>query len=311
MPLKRASIVAIQSAPTVNKVTEMSPVQESMRRVHVLLPLPLGGTYVYRAMLNVMAGAFVEVPLGRRQVTGVVWDAPRGDSDDVDIDDSRLRDIIAILDTPPIPSAMRRFVDWVAAYTVHPPGVVLRMAMSVPAALAPALPVRAFRRADVMTDLRLTPARRRVLALLADGPPWTAVEIARECGVSAGVVKGLAQAGALVTVMLPSRPPPPAPDPESIGPVLSVDQQRVAAALVATGQSEAGFSVTLLDGVTGSGKTEVYFEAMAETLRQGCQVLVLLPEIALTAQWFSRFEARFGASAPPSLPAAAPAGAGT
>ncbi|MEQ8371078.1 MAG: primosomal protein N' [Alphaproteobacteria bacterium] len=291
MPAKRASTAA-DDPP----VTDAPPIVAT-QRVHVLLPLPLGGTYVYRAEQEVTAGAFVLVPLGRRQVVGVVWDGPCGDSGDAAIAESRLRDVAAVLDAPAMPVAMRSFVEWVAAYTVQAPGAVLRMAMSVPAALTPALPVRAYGRSRKAANVRLTPARQRVLDLLADGPPRTASDIAREAGVSAGVVKGLATAGILHEVALPARRSLPPPDPDSAGPDLSADQAAAAAALVAACQTDAGYSVTLLDGVTGSGKTEVYFEAVAEALRRGRQVLVLLPEIALTAQWFARFEARFGGAA--------------
>jgi len=131
-----------------------------------------------------------------------------------------------------------------------------------------------------------------VLAFLADTPPLPAAEIARQAGVSAGVVKGLAEAGALRPVLLPPAPPPPLPDPDLKRADLAPDQATAAAALAeAVGQ---GYRATLLDGVTGSGKTEVYFEAIAATLKAGEQVLVLLPEIALTPHWLERFEARFG-----------------
>ncbi|HLB81229.1 MAG TPA: primosomal protein N', partial [Dongiaceae bacterium] len=143
-------------------------------------------------------------------------------------------------------------------------------------------------------SLRLTPARRRVLAALADGPPRPTVELARAAAVGPGVVKALATAGALAPATLP---PPPAfapPDGARPGPPLSPPQAAAASALVA-GVAAGGFAVTLLDGVTGAGKTEVYFEAIAAALRAGRQALVLLPEIALGARWLDRFAARFGA----------------
>src|SRR5262249_35028361 len=121
-------------------------------------------------------------------------------------------------------------------------------------------------------------------------------ELARAAGVGSGVVRGLIDLGWIACVDLP-RAPPPAPDGGSPGPALSPDQAEAATALVA--RVGAGFSVTLLDGVTGSGKTEVYFEAVAAAIRAGRQALVLLPEIALSAQWLERFTARFGA--PPAV----------
>jgi primosomal protein N' (replication factor Y) len=260
-------------------------------RVSVLLPLPLAGPYDYRAdgAMPLGRGDFVMVPLGRRDVIGVVWGDAAGD-----VVESKLRDVIARLEAPPLPAVSCRFVEWVANYTMSPPGAVLRMAMSVPAALEPPRPIPAWRLADEPpADLRVTPERRRVLDLLRDGPPRPAAELAREAGVGLGVVKSLAAAGALTAVALP---PPAAfdlPDTERTGPTLSPPQSAAAEDLARRVEA-AAFSVTALDGVTGAGKTEVYFEAIAAALRKGRQALVLLPEIALGAQWLDRFAARFG-----------------
>ncbi len=141
-------------------------------RVRVLLPLPLPGAYDYRrpSGLRLAPGDPVLVPLGRRQVAGVVWDAgPAGDG----VDAAKLKEVVARLDAPPLPAELRRFVDWVAGYTMASPGAVLRMAISVPAALAPAKPVIAYRLAESVAAVAVkpTPARRRVLALLRDAPP--------------------------------------------------------------------------------------------------------------------------------------------
>jgi primosomal protein N' (replication factor Y) len=260
-------------------------------RVSVLLPLPLAGPYDYRAdgATALARGDFVMVPLGRREVVGVVWGDAAGD-----VVESKLRDVIARLEAPPLPAVLCRFVEWVANYTMSPPGAVLRMAMSVPAALEPPRPIPAWRLADAPPpDLRVTPERRRVLDLLRDGPPRPASELAREAGVGMGVVKALAAAGALTATTLP---PPAAfdvPDTGRAGPTLSPPQSAAAADLAHKVEA-AGFSVTALDGVTGAGKTEVYFEAIAAALRTRRQALVLLPEIALGAQWLDRFTARFG-----------------
>src|SRR6185312_6613482 len=137
-------------------------------------------------------------------------------------------------------------------------------------------------------------ARRRVLEALADGPPAPAADLARRAGCGAGVVRGLASLGLVEPLDLPSRPLPPAPDWRRPGPDLSAAQQAAADDLVAK-LAQGGFSVTVLDGVTGSGKTEVYFAAIAAALARGKQVLVLLPEIALSAQFLARFADRFGA----------------
>ena len=260
----------------------------------VMLPLPLGSAYDYRvpADMGLAAGDFVAVPFGPRRAVGVVWGEAAGD-----IKEAKLKDIAGRLDCPPLPEVSRRFVDWVARYTVSAPGAVLKMAMSVPDALMPPKPVTAYVISPDPSNFRKTPARERVLEALRNGPPRPAAELAREAGVSPGVVKGLAGAGVLVPVALA---PDAAdlgvePDWEKPGPDLSADQNEAARTLENATET-GGFSVTLLDGVPGSGKTEVYFQAVARALKKGGQVLVLLPEIALSAQWLARFRARFGGS---------------
>jgi len=282
-------------------------------RIRVLLPLPLHGAYDYAVPDDIDAppapGSFVSVPLGRRAVVGVVWDQDDPD-DGTDIEPvpaEKLRPIDGILPAPALPKEIRQLVAWVAGYTVSPPGSVLRMAMSVPAALVPAKPQAAYRLADPMPDgLRLTAARRRVIDAALALPPLPAADLAREAGVGTTVIKGLAEAGALESLLLPADPPVPQPDPDLPGPSFSPDQLAAATALCADVRAAAatpgapeGFQVTLLDGVTGSGKTEVYLDAVAEALRQGRQALVMLPEIALSAQWLERFQRRFGA--PPAV----------
>ena len=260
-----------------------------MQRVSVLLPLPLAGTYDYRAPegLFLKPGDFVSVPLGKRERIGVVW-GPGSD----EIDEARLKDISARLDCVPMTDVARDFVDWVARYTMSTPGAVLRMTMSVPAALSPAKPIIGYQLAPHAPEVRFTAARRRVANILAEGPPREARELATEAGVGSSVIKGLAAAGVVHTINLPPRKTFMEPDWQSPGPTLSPDQVRAATDL-RNRVVEGGFSVTVLDGVPGSGKTEVYFEALAEALAKGGQVLVLLPEISLTAQWLDRFRKRF------------------
>ncbi|MGG5810667.1 primosomal protein N' [Falsiroseomonas sp. CW058] len=260
-----------------------------------MLPLPLdAGTYDYRLPPGLVAapGSFVAVPLGGREVLGVVWDG----EPDASLPASRLKDIQAVLDAPPMGESLRRFVEWVAAYTLSPPGAVLRMAMSAPAALDRPAQRAGWQLAPgaIREELKLTPARARVLDALDIGEVRSATDLAAEAGVSPGVVRGLADAGLLVPALLPAGSHRfPRPDPDHPGPTLAPDQAQAAEALRARVAARA-FGVTLLTGVTGSGKTEVYLDAVAECLRQGRQALVLLPEIALSAQWLERFRRRFG-----------------
>ncbi len=262
-------------------------------RVGVLLPLPLGGIYDYRcpAELDLQPGDFVEVPLGGRSLIGVVWGDGSGDIDPV-----RLKDVGTRLDLPGMPEVSRRFVDWVAGYCMAPPGAVLRMAMSVADAFDPPRQLKAWRASPSLPaePAKLSPQRRRVLDVLRDQPPLQSTDLARQAGVSPGVIRQMAEAGLIEPIALPQPSPFGQPDAARPGPVLSAEQQRAATRLTAAVEDRR-YSTILLDGVTGSGKTEVYFEAIAACLAQGKQALVLLPEIALGVQWLQRFEARFGA----------------
>ncbi len=257
--------------------------------VAVLLPLPLAGAYDYKMPegLSLRPGIFVSVPLGNRHVSGVVWGAGAGD-----VEPAKVKSIATKLEVPPLNTEIRQFVDWVAAYTLNAPGAVLKMVMSVPQALSTPEPVTAFAFGEIPDGLKITTARQRVLDMAKNGPPRTRPDLAREAAVGASVVTGLAKAGALKEVFLKNQPSLPEPDWARPGYDLSPKQEEAADVLSAAVGN--GFSVTLLDGVPGSGKTEVYFQAVAKALEEGGQVLVLLPEIALSAQWLDRFQARFG-----------------
>src|SRR4029077_10282171 len=146
---------------------------------------------------------FVVVPLARREQIGVVWGPGSGE-----LPEAKLKSVIARLDVPPLPADCRRFIDRVAAYTLAPPGAVLRMAMSVSAALEPPREISAWRVAgDPRGEAKLTASRKRVLVVLADGPPRPTGELAREAGVGTGVIKAMAEAGLIAAVSLPQRLP--------------------------------------------------------------------------------------------------------
>jgi primosomal protein N' (replication factor Y) len=264
------------------------------RTVRVLLPLPLADAYDYSVPdgLEVAVGAFVIVPLGKRETIGVVWGEGTGD-----VPREKLRDIADVLPALPMADTLRRFVEWVAAYTLAPPGAVLRMTMGSLSALDAPRKETVYRPAPAFPacEPKLTAARRRVLEALKDGPAMPAPALAHLAGVGASVVKAMAAAGLLEGLERERRRTFPQPDGLREGPVLS-DAQRCAAEALVEKVRAHRFSAMLLDGVPGAGKTEVYFEAIAAALAEGRQVLVLLPEIALTAQWLRRFEDRFGAA---------------
>ncbi len=279
-------------------------------RVRVMLPLPLPEPLDYLIPEGAAfpePGSFVRVSLGPRRMIGVVWDRPgeaSGEESPSTVPPERLKPVGEILPAPPLRPELRRFVERVALYTLSPPGAVLRMAMSVEEAL-PAPPPRRVCAAtpaglaalgESPADKKLTPARRRVLEALRDGAAYSIAEAARRAGCGGAVVRGLIAAGHVAELLLPGEPPsPPAVAWNNVGPPLSPDQEAAARRLIER-TGAGGFSVTVLDGVTGSGKTETYFAAIAEALAAGHQVLVLLPEIALGAQWLDRFRRRFGAS---------------
>jgi primosomal protein N' (replication factor Y) len=259
--------------------------------VPVLVPTPAPRPYSYAVPegMSVEPGSIVQVPLGPRQVIGVVWDG----EEDASVDPKKLRPISKVFDCPPLKEPHRRFLDWVASYTLTPPGLVARMALRAPAGFDPEPMVEGLRFSGSKPE-KITAARARVLDLATDGFAWTRSGLAHAAGVSSSVIDGLTAHGVFETVFIPQPPLVPAPDPDHAPARLEGAQEEAARELLEEVRARR-FSVSLMDGITGSGKTEVYFEAIAETLRQGRQVLILLPEIALTAAFLERFQDRFGA----------------
>ena len=233
-------------------------------------------------------GAIVVAPLGPRQLVGVAWEAERLETDEVG--DNRLRPLVSVMDVPPVPAPVRRLVEWTADYYLAPLAAVLRMVLPSSAALAGPRKLVEYAPTGRAPD-RLTPQREKALAGI-EGRQGTIRELADRAGVSDSVMRGLVNAGALAAVEVTADRPLACPDPDFAPPDLTGEQSEAAKSLAAS--IGKGFDPVLLDGVTGSGKTEVYFEAIADCLRRGRQALVLLPEIALTEPFLKRFEARFG-----------------
>lgn len=267
-----------------------------MNRVRLLIFNAALGPLDYRVPegMAVVPGQVVAAPLGPRQIVGIVWEADRLPGEPVP--DARLRPLLAVLPVPPLSAKLRRLLEWTAEYYCAPLAAVARMVLASGGALRGPSTTTEYRLSGGLPE-RLTAQRERAIAAL-EGEQATIRELAALAGVSESVLRGMVAQGVLEPVEVDCDRPYPAADPGFASPALSPEQQ-AAAARMAQAVRGGGFAPFLLDGVTGSGKTETYFEAIAEALRDGRQVLVLLPEIALTEAFLRRFEERFGA--PPVL----------
>lgn len=260
-----------------------------MKRVEVLLPVALDRSFTYSVPeeIDIAPGDIVEVPLGGGMQAGVVW----GPGDE-NVPAKKLKPVAAAYDLPRLPSEIIKFVDWVVRYTLSPGGMVLRIALRGARNVGEESPKRA-----VITTgespARITAARTRVLQIAADNLARIKSDLARDAGVSVGVVDGLVKEGALRIVELPPDPIGSGLDADFAKPELNAEQSAVASELISSVRARK-FSPHLLEGVTGSGKTETYLEAAAEAVRMGRQALILLPEIALTRVLIDRVAARFG-----------------
>ncbi|QYK41300.1 MAG: primosomal protein N' [Paracoccaceae bacterium] len=258
--------------------------------VGVLTTEPLGRVLDYRAPEGGCGtGDLVEVPLGPRRVLGVVWRAGEGQ-----FDPTRLRAVNRVLDVPPMRAEMREFLSRAGAYTLTPLPAMLRLATRAPGLADPPAVRRVYRLAGPVPN-SLTPARHRVIEALRSwqGGVVTLAELTAAAACGASVVKGLVAMGVVAEEEAPKDMPYPPLDPHR--PARLTGDQVAAGDMLVAEVARGGYSCTLLKGVTGSGKTEVYLEAVAECLRAGRQALVLLPEIALTGEFLTRVEARFGA----------------
>ena len=264
---------------------------EKLQTKAVLTPYPIDKAYDY-ALINAVdgqAGAYVCVPLGQREVPAVIWGEGAGD-----IKPEKVKSILSQYNLPPLPEVHRKFLDWVASYTMAAKGAVLKLTLSVPKALEPPVTITGYTLGDKREDeTGLSPAAKRILEVVQDNLPRRASELAEEAECSTGVIKTLHSKGFLKTVELQTPPPCRVPDAERAGALLSAPQKECADSLKNMVKANK-YGAALLDGVTGAGKTEVYFEAVAQALRQHKQVLILLPEIALSNAFLSRFKSRFG-----------------
>ena len=262
----------------------------------MLFPLPLFKSYDYLAPPGArpQAGSFVRAPFGPREVIGVVWP---GEADNAPIE--KLKEIAEIIDAPPLAPDLIDFVSWAAGYTMFPLGSVLRMVTrSGDFAYAPKMQTGFV--VSGKEPARMTPQRKSVLAAAHETKAQSASEIAQQANVSDGVVRSLAEAGALRKVEIDPDPPFVEPDLDRAGVSLNEEQEEGAAHIISAINKNSPQPI-LIDGVTGSGKTEVYLEAAAAALKKdpSAQIVILIPEIALTVSFLERVERRFGAAPAP------------
>ena len=261
-------------------------------RINVLLPIPISQYYEYlNKDILLRIGDLVEVPFGKRFFPALVIGSVEGQ-----VEVSKLKPILSKYDLPSMPREMINFVTWVSAYNMVPAGSVLKMVLSAPDALLPPRRAKAFINAlDMeMQGIKLTPARKRVLEYLGNNKPRTAREIVEFTGVTPAIVRGLKRSGFIDSVEITEKNLLETHNTKkAITPVFNKEQGAAVSKLVHS-LKEDTFKVSLIDGVTGAGKTEVYFEAISEVLKQEKQVLILLPEIALSQPFLTRFARRFG-----------------
>jgi len=261
------------------------------RIASILLPMPLPEAFDYAEPegMELNVGDQVAAPLGPRLIHGVVTalrEAAGGNRP--------LKPVEARLEAPPLPPRAIEFIQWAARYSVDNPGQPLAIALRG-ARAAKAKPEKVVEATGAAPG-RMTPARTKVMEA-AQGWRGSGADLARLAGVSAGVVKGLLDEGALAVRLIAADESFEAPDLDRPGNPLN-PSQAAAAQVLKDMLAEGGFNVALLDGVTGSGKTEVYLEAAHAALAADpeAQVLILLPEIALTQAVIGRVAQRFGAA---------------
>ena len=258
--------------------------------VGVLLPLPFDKPFDYITETPLKVGQLVEVPFGKEKQIGVVWEVKQ----DTDITAEKIKKISKIFEFEPLKESLLQFIKWVANYNMAPLGAVFKMVISVRSVFEPSpMTVLYTLSGKTLAEAKLknSDARWHVMDLLKHAP-YTRPEIAAGAGVSDSVIKTLIDAGVLAPIYVENKREFLEPVGDFAKVELTAEQQNAADVLCQ--KVGSGFSVTLLDGVTGSGKTEVYFEAVAKTLDEGKQVLILVPEISLTSQWLERFQKRFG-----------------
>ena len=259
--------------------------------VKVLISNIPNGGYDYRLIAPADIGTFVSVRVMNRPCVGVVWGI--GDSN---LPDKKIRDVSVVHDAKLNITDLqwiKRMADW----TLIPAGMVLRLIINIPDAFLPPR-MEALYSFNFDSDTRITQNRLAVMDAFSsnDNDPMTVSDIQNIAHVSAAVVRTMIKNGTLISAgeQVKTKQYEPRIYQDSGDIVLNNEQQN-AADVIGRAIDNGGFSVHLLDGITGSGKTQVYFDAAWRAYKKGKSVLLMMPEIALTAQFMSRFESRFGA----------------
>ncbi len=273
-----------------NENDQQSSNQEAFAYAEVLVALPFGEAFDYRYSLNLplQPGSIVQIPFGKRTLYGVVSAL----KDATQTQPNKIKDVISVVDWCALREQDLAFLTWMSDYTLIPKGRVMKMFLSSPTAFEQEKPLYAYEVSKDFSGSLTDKQRLSVEWFKGKSRAYTSVDIQKGAGVSAAIIKGALDKGALTLV--PFSTVLQNPEADFLKMSYSPEQQAVVDSLSKSVTAQK-YEAILVDGVTGSGKTEVYFEAIAQGLREGRQSVVLLPEISLTPQWLERFEKRFGA----------------
>ena len=274
-------------------------------KVRVSVPIPQLNSknlknefdYLVTDSMSVQKGSVVQVSFANRIIWGIVYEC----SHTTEIEQAKLKPILSVSQVPPIDSVSLKFLEQVSEWTMAPFGQVLRMMLCVPNALSKDSPVFGYTVSSSQGDSKqLSKARQKVISWCQSNPPVSASLIAKETGVSSSTINSMLKAGLLEKLEITSELIQNKQGVsfslrkaiEAASKIKLSEEQALAANKMAADNNR--FNVSLLDGVTGSGKTEVYFDVVKRQILEGHQNLILLPEIALTASWVNRFKKWFG-----------------
>ncbi|MBI1327328.1 MAG: primosomal protein N', partial [Alphaproteobacteria bacterium] len=255
------------------------------RQLSILVPLPVETGFTYLADEDYETGTFVSVPWGKTTVSGVVEGETQSD-----LPLAKLKSVLAPLPLPALPPLHLEFLKWVARYTMSPLGSVLKMTLSEPSIFKPAKKEIFYTLQN--TDEKIHPRYAKIIAYMEEHKKASRADIVQGTGASLSVLKTLTKKNILLELQEEATTQYPCAnlDADHNHPTLTESQKKALDIIHET----KGTKPILLDGVTGAGKTEVYFEAVAECLKRGQQALILAPEITLTNAFTDRFEKRFG-----------------